>query len=415
MNVATEPEVLLHGARIVVCVGTGGVGKTTVAASIALEAARRGARALVLTIDPARRLADALGVAELDDEPRELPEAMKVKAGIAEGGRLFAMMLDMKRTFDGLVTRFADSPETRSRILANPIYQHVSDALAGSAEYAAMEKVFEMMENEHFDLIVLDTPPSQHALDFLDAPQRLLEFLDSRLVKLLVHPAFSAGRFGFRLFQGTTHRVLKLLERISGITFLEDVSEFLLAFEGMSEGFRQRARRVQSMLLGSDARFILVAAPSPEAARDAGDFLEHLERSQVPLAGVVVNRVRLWPNGEPARSGLEQYTRDDAFDADFERLARALERGENAGDGEAAARAAIEVVREYDSLVRLDRQSTTALRKHSRRSGLFFRCIPEFPRDVHDLAGLSQIAVHLFAADEPESNTSDTVNDVERR
>ena len=403
MSTATSPGALLRDVRIIACVGTGGVGKTTVAAAIALESARRGARALVLTIDPARRLADALGIGELGNEPRELPEEYRDELGIANDGRLFAMMLDMKRTFDGLVTRFADSPETRQRILANPIYQHVSDALAGTGEYAAMEKVFEMVESGHFDLIVLDTPPSQHALDFLDAPQRLLDFLDSRLVKLLVHPAFSAGRFGFRLFQGTTHRMLKLLERVSGIAFLEDVSEFLLAFEGMSEGFRQRARRVQSVLLGRDTGFVLVAGPSPEAARDADDFLEHLERSHVPLAGVVVNRMRLWPGGGPVPEALERNSPDEALERDLALLSSALELGVEAGDADAAARAALEAVAEYASLVRLDRQSTAALRDHAETSGLFLSSIPEFPRDVHDLDGLSRIADHLFGRERAAS------------
>jgi len=238
MSGAEGPGELLDRVRIVVCVGTGGVGKTTVAASIALEAARRGARALVLTIDPAKRLADALGVDELGNQPSELPENMREALDIHGDGRLFAMMLDMKQTFDDLVERFAADGETRERILANPIYQHVSDALAGSGEYAAMEKLFEMSESNEFDLIVLDTPPSQHALDFLEAPQRLLDFLDSRLVKLLVHPAFSAGRFGLRMLHGGTRRLFQLLERVSGIAFLEDISQFLLAFEGMTPFWR---------------------------------------------------------------------------------------------------------------------------------------------------------------------------------
>jgi anion-transporting ArsA/GET3 family ATPase len=187
------PEEIIDGRRVVVCVGSGGVGKTTISASLALGGARRGRRVLVLTIDPAKRLADALGVRSLGNTPRAIPRKVLDRLGVPAEGRLSAMMLDMKRTFDDLVERFAEDTVSRNRILENPIYQHASDALAGSAEYSAMEKVFELSERKDFDLIVLDTPPSQHALEFLEAPQRLLEFLDSRLVHLLLHPAFAAG------------------------------------------------------------------------------------------------------------------------------------------------------------------------------------------------------------------------------
>ena len=185
VRMSITPEEIVDGRRIVVCVGSGGVGKTTIAAALALGGARRGRRVLVLTIDPANRLADALGVGALGNTPRAIPRKRWIAWTCPPEGGLSAMMLDMKRTFDDLVERFAEDEVARSRILENPIYQHASDALAGSAEYSAMEKVFELSEREDFDLIVLDTPPSQHALDFLEAPQRLLEFLDSRLVQLL--------------------------------------------------------------------------------------------------------------------------------------------------------------------------------------------------------------------------------------
>ena len=194
--------------RVVVCVGCGGVGKTTVAAAIALEAARAGRRALVITIDPARRLADALGVETLGNQPEPLPRAALDALGVPAEGSLSALMLDMKRTFDDLVARFAESPAARERVLGNPIYRHVSDALAGSVEYSAMEKVYELSRSDDYDTLVVDTPPAQHALDFLDAPERLLEFLDSRLVHLLIHPAMAAGRLGFRWFEWGTRRAL---------------------------------------------------------------------------------------------------------------------------------------------------------------------------------------------------------------
>jgi anion-transporting ArsA/GET3 family ATPase len=399
---------MVGNARIVVCVGTGGVGKTTLAASIALQAARRGMRALVLTIDPARRLADALGVGTLGNEPRELPAEIQRRLRLPEPARLSAMMLDMKRTFDDLVERLAESAATRDRILANPIYRQLSDALAGSGEYAAMEKVYEMLESGDYDLVVLDTPPSQHALDFLDAPRRLLEFIDSRMVKLLVHPAFSAGRFGFRLFQGATQRVLRTIERISGIGFLEDVSEFLLAFESMSTGFRERATRVQSMLLGPDARYVLVAAPSPEAARNAEQFLARLVATKVPVAGIAINRTRLWPGrGEvPAALEADDAASSEALESDLAVLGDALDAASDRADGRSAARAALNTARQYAGLVQLDRDSTMGLRAQARRLGLAVRDVPELPADVHDLDALSAIADRLFDGQAPRTPAS---------
>jgi anion-transporting ArsA/GET3 family ATPase len=388
---ARDPLAIVRDRRIVVCVGTGGVGKTTLSAAIALAGARLGRRVAVLTIDPARRLADALGVAALGNEPTDLPRDRLDALGVPPEGRLAALMLDMKRTFDQLVTRFADSEEARRRILENRIYQHVSDALAGSAEYSAMEKVFELSERDDFDLIVVDTPPSQHALDFLEAPRRLLEFLDSRLVQMLLHPAFAAGRFGFRLFQRGTERVLRVIERVSGVSFLEDISEFLLAFEGMSEGFRERAREVQARLVGPDSAFVLAASPAAQSTRHALGMLDRLEAARVPLAGVIVNRAHLWlaagstPDRVPT-AGLDREA-ETALAAAFAEL------GTSAED---AARAALACADGYAAWVRSDAESTARLETRVGRLGGFIRRVPELAGDVHDLDGLAQIADRLF-------------------
>jgi anion-transporting ArsA/GET3 family ATPase len=382
--------------HIIVCVGAGGVGKTTVAAALGLEAARRGRKAVVITIDPARRLADALGLDELDNEPRALSAPALAALGVAGGGSLSAMMLDMKRTFDDLVARFAPDAETRERILGNPIYQHVSDALAGSAEYSAMEKVYELAERESFDLVVVDTPPSQHALDFLEAPQRLLEFLDSRVVQLLVHPAFAAGRLGLRVFQRGAHRVLQLIERVSGVGFLEDLSDFLLAFEGMSEGFRERARKVRARLLGPESAFVLVAGPGTRSVDDARLFLDRLDTTGAPVAGLILNRVRLWPEGgEPPARIPSAGEPDDAVRA----LAEALAASEGPDfPAQRAAQAAFAALHRYASAVRRDAEVTDGLIARARRAGRFATRVPELPRDVHDLEGLARVAAHLFPA-----------------
>jgi anion-transporting ArsA/GET3 family ATPase len=386
MKAAEFTDMLLMRGRIAVCVGCGGVGKTTVAAALALEAARRGRRALVLTIDPARRLADALGVEELGNQPQRLARDALRELGVREPGELSAMMLDMKRTFDDLVERFAESSEARERILNNPIYQHASEALAGSVEYSAMEKVYEMWQREDYDLIVVDTPPAQHALDFLEAPQRLIEFLESRIVQVLIHPAFAAGRFGFRLFQQATRRVLHVLERVSGIAFLEDISEFLLAFEGMSAGFRQRAMRVRSLLLGPEAAFVLVTGPGGESVRQALQFRERLATYGAPLAGVLVNRVHLWPGGVPP-AALEEDP------ADLAALAGALADSCDAEiPADRAARAALDAAKGYAALARRDARATRMLRELVEADESYWGRIPEFPDDVHDLAGLAQIA-----------------------
>jgi anion-transporting ArsA/GET3 family ATPase len=388
-------DAMLADREIIVCVGCGGAGKTTVAAALALEAARRGRKALVLTIDPARRLADALGVESLGNRPQAIPRETLDALDVPRPGNLSAVMLDMKRTFDDLVERFAESAEVRNRIFENSIYQHVSNALAGSVEYSAMEKVFELHESGAFDLIVVDTPPAQHALDFLEAPQRLLEFLDSRLVKMLIHPAFAAGRFGFRLFHLGTQRVLRVLERITGIRFLEDLSEFLIAFDAMAIGFRDRAHRVQSLLLGPESTFVLVSGPGNVSAGHATDFLDHLEGYGVSLAGVLVNRIRLWPSEGPPPGG------DARRGGDVEALRDALWASEGADyPAPIAAEAAARAATRYADRVQADARSAQPLRERIEAQGRFWRCIPEFERDVHDLSGLGRVADRIAGKDE---------------
>ena len=386
--------------RVVVCVGCGGVGKTTVAAAVALSAAREGRRALVLTIDPARRLADALGVEALGNQPEPMPRDVLSALGVPAGGSLHAMMLDMKRTFDDLVERFAENEQARERVLANPIYRHVSDALAGSVEYSAMEKVYELSQSDAFDTLVVDTPPSQHALDFLDAPERLLEFLDSRLVQLLIHPAMAAGRAGMRWFQWGSRRALQLIERITGLGFLEDVSDFLLAFEHMSEGFRERARLVRSLMLGPEAAFVLVSSAESGSVKQAQRFLERLEAGDVRVAGLVANRVRAWPGGGAPWSGA-------ADDDDVAALTGALAAREGAEfPATRAAHAAVAAAARYAALVRRDAIALASLREQAERRGSFFRVVPELAGDVHDLAGLSHVAAAL-AQESQESDDSE--------
>ena len=384
MSAEATPEAIVRSHRIVVCVGTGGVGKTTVSAAFGLLAARCGLRTLVMTIDPARRLADALGIESLGNEPRRVQLAPHGDSG-KEKLELHAMMLDPKRTFDGLIERFAPSREVREQILENPIYQHASGALSGSGEYAAMEKVLEMSESGDFDVVIVDTPPSQHVLDFLDAPHRLVEFLDSRLVKLLVHPAMAAGRFSVRLFQRPIQVVLQLLERVTGVGFLEDLSSFLLAIDDLSDGFKSRAERIEATLLGPDSAFVLVAGPARESTRNAGRFLDRLLEMGARLRGVVINRARRWPAEEaPAAALLEGRVPE----GEARRLAAAL------GD-RAAAQAAIRAVEQFARVAAREAEQIEPLRRHANHNPCFFRVIGEQRRDVHDLGTLDEISAAL--------------------
>ena len=372
------PKAVLEQHRVVICVGTGGVGKTTVSAAMALAAARAGRRTLVLTIDPARRLADALGIDALGNEPQRV----SLPGPQSESLALHAMMLDPKRTFDGLIARFAPSEEVRRQILENPIYQHVSGALSGSGEYAAMEKVLEMAESDDFDLVVVDTPPAQHVLEFLDSPRRLVEFLDSRLVKLLVQPAVAAGRFGAKLFQRPVQIVLQLIERVTGVGFLEDLSAFLMAIDDMSDGFKQRADRIRETLAGPDTAFILIAGPGQEPSRNARMFLDHLSEARARLRGIVVNRMHLWPGETPPSPELLSST---VPQTDIDALAHAL-------DDPAAARAAVSAASEIANQAHRDFVHTRILREHAEVRRCFFSEIEEASHDIHDLQTLSAIA-----------------------
>ena len=387
--------------RIIVCVGTGGVGKTTMAAALALQAARRGQQALVVTIDPAKRLAGALGLKTLDHQPQTLDTETSAALGVPENGRLSAMMLDIPSTFDGLVERFAEDAEAKERILANPIYHQVSTTLAGSGEYAAMEKVFELLENTNFDLIVLDTPPAQNAVDFLDAPHRLLEFIDSRLVRLLIQPAFAAGRTGFRWFRGPTVRMLDLLERVVGLGFLRDLSEFLIAFEAMAEGFRERAQHVRQTLLGPESAFVLIAGASRQTSRNAEAFLKHIDGQNLPLKGIIINRIRLWDSVSAQRTSDFNWV--EPRPEEIETLEEALQTAHPQLDSGLMTRSAVRVARQYTAWVKLDQQNTAAIRTAATQRGLFLAQVAERPEDVHDAIELGRVTEELFGHPFPDS------------
>jgi anion-transporting ArsA/GET3 family ATPase len=278
--------------RIIVCCGSGGVGKTTTAAALGLRAAESGRRVVVLTIDPARRLAQSLGLTTLDNTPRPVK-------GIddASSGSLDAMMLDMKRTFDEVVEAHA-TPDKAEQILANPFYQAVSSSFAGTQEYMAMEKLGQLRleadrdpDHPRWDLIVVDTPPSRSALDFLDAPKRLGSFLDGRFIRLLAAPAKAGGRAYLKVFSAGVNIATKTLTKVLGGQMLSDVETFVAALDTMFGGFRTRADHTYALLSDSSTTFIVVAAPERDALREASYFVDRLDEEEMPLAGLVVNRM----------------------------------------------------------------------------------------------------------------------------
>ncbi|CAL9524600.1 ArsA family ATPase [Streptomyces sp. enrichment culture] len=271
--------------RIVVCCGSGGVGKTTTAAALGLRAAERGRKVVVLTIDPARRLAQSMGIDSLDNTPR------RVK-GIDDsaGGELHAMMLDMKRTFDEIVEAHAD-PERAAAILGNPFYQSLSAGFAGTQEYMAMEKLGQLRARDEWDLIVVDTPPSRSALDFLDAPKRLGSFLDGRLIRLLTAPAKLGGRAGMKFLNVGMSMMTGTLGKLLGGQLLKDVQTFVSAMDTTFGGFRTRADATYKLLQAPGTAFLVVAAPERDALREAAYFVERLAAEDMPLAGLVLNRV----------------------------------------------------------------------------------------------------------------------------
>ena len=356
--------------RIVVCCGAGGVGKTTTSAALALAAAEAGRNVVVLTIDPARRLAQSLGLTELDNEPRrvEVPGAT---------GELHAMMLDMKRTFDDVVSAHS-TPERAQQILDNPFYQTLSSSFSGTQEYMAMEKLGQLRAGDQWDLIVVDTPPSRSALDFLDAPNRMSRFLDGTMIRLLMAPSRAGFKFasaGFLLFS-------RIVSKILGGQLLRDISAFVAALDTMFGGFRERATATYELLRKPGTAFVVVASPEPDALREASYFVDRLSADDMPLAGLVVNRTH-----PPATAALSAT-----------RAAAAAEEVLEAGGPDAPLAAAA-------LRVHADRMSLAAREQHladrftSAHPEVAVRTVPAAAGDVHDLDGLRTMAAELTGAD----------------
>ncbi|MFK0046808.1 ArsA family ATPase [Streptomyces sp. NPDC090741] len=397
------------GTRIIVCCGAGGVGKTTTAAALGVRAAERGRKVVVLTIDPARRLAQSMGIDSLDNTPRRVKGVKGVDG--ADGGELHAMMLDMKRTFDEIVEGHTDA-ERAEAILANPFYQSLSAGFAGTQEYMAMEKLGQLRARDDWDLIVVDTPPSRSALDFLDAPKRLGSFLDGKFIRVLMAPAKVGGRAGMKFLNVGMSLMTGTLSKLMGASLLKDVQTFVAAMDTMFGGFRTRADATFRLLQAPGTAFLVVAAPEPDALREAAYFVERLAAEKMPLAGLVLNRVH--------GSGADQLSAERALAA-----AENLEEGgivdqesgnaglrdsaaeaETADAGAAGADAAGADVDEITAgLLRLHAERMQVIAREQRTRDRFTSLHPEvavaevaaLPGDVHDLAGLRAIGERLAA------------------
>jgi anion-transporting ArsA/GET3 family ATPase len=369
-------EEVVRTAQIVICCGSGGVGKTSTAAAVAVRAAELGRRTCVLTIDPARRLAQALGLDLLSNTPK--PVTGKGLGGTGPGS-LDAMMLDMRRTFDEVIERYARDAEQAERILANRFYQRLSSTLAGTQEYMAMEKLYELHESHRYDLLVVDTPPTRSALDFLDAPDNLNELLDARAFRLLIAPAQRIGRGYLRGLNLATNAMTRMVRRLTGSDLLAEVGEFFAAFEGMYDGFRDRAQRVYDLMKHPGTAFVVVATPDEAALREAAFFADRLASDRMPLGALVVNRVHQAGFVPAVPAGARARLAAGTADADARLLADLLEQHQAL-----EALAAAEQRRIGELLARMP--SLAAVQ------------VPLLAEEVHSLAGLRRLGAHLFPA-----------------
>jgi anion-transporting ArsA/GET3 family ATPase len=372
----------IAGKRVVIVAGSGGVGKTTTSAAIALGLAAEGRKVAVVTIDPAKRLASALGLEQLGNEPHRVDPALFAKAGVEVQGELWAMMLDAKRTFDELIERLAPDEKTRTEILENRIYQELSGAVAGTQEFTAIAKLYELDRDGDYDVVILDTPPSRNALDFLDAPDRLTSFFEGRALKLFLAPTGIAAKVVGR----STGVVFSVLKRVTGVDLIQDLSVFFRALGGIIDGFKERASGVKALLGDPATTFLIVTSPQREPVDEAIYFHGKLADARMPFGGLVVNRVT-------------PCAQDD--EVDVPGLTASL-------TDELGASLAGKVARTYaeaQALAQRDLRAIERLRTTLRVEDPVL--VPQLEGDVHDIEGLLGVQRHLFATDEERGRLMD--------
>jgi len=386
-----NPREWIASRNVVVCSGPGGVGKTTISATIALAEARRGRRVLVLTIDPARRLANALGLERFESEIQNVP-AERFKSGGGEfKGTLDAMMLDVKAEWDAVMSRYAPNKEQVGRILQNRMYNYLSDNLVGAQEFMAMERLYHLHHDGKYDLIVLDTPPTKHALDFLEAPRKMFQFLeDGTFVRVFLE----TGKGGMRFLKVGTTAVFKVLEKIIGSSVISDITEFVSNLEGYYEGFRDRSRAVYDLLQSDKALFLLITAPTPLALSETRYFHQKLAESKIPFGGFIFNRVH-----EPAN--LAEKDRPAAIELFENREQRARLLGRIEGDAGLGPKWASLAASLSDNFLNLETLAEVEAKKIHTLGELlekdqFVVRIPFLDQDIHDPAGLEILDRHIF-------------------
>lgn len=385
-------ESLLRGKQIVICCGSGGVGKTTVSAALGVQAALLGKKVLTLTVDPAKRLADSLGLSELGNQEARVPEERFLRHGKNPTGSLHAMMLDTKRTFDELIERYAPNKDVARNIMHNQFYQHLSSAMTGSHEYLAMEKLYQIHLEGRYDLIVLDTPPTKHALDFLEAPNRVRAFFDRSISQWFLKPYLTMGRMSLNLFNRTAGTVLRLVERFTGAEFLHDVSEFVTGLADSFDIFRSRAEEVMHVLRGEHTTFLLVTATDRSALEEAAYFYDRIQEASLPFGGIIANRFHTFPVPEAAgrlsAEGSPPHGRAP-LDTDISYLSK--ERG-------LPPSVARRLVENFDRYRRLARRDQNVLQEFARKSprAVPILTVPAFDEDVFDIDGLLKMNAHLF-------------------
>lgn len=368
-------DILLAEKNLILVCGSGGVGKTTTAAALSLRAAQLNKKVIVLTIDPAKRLATSLGLQSLTSEPKRInPQLMEPQKNGREP-ELWAMMLDTKRTFDQLVTRYAPSKEVEKKILSNKIYKHLSNMMAGSQEYMAMEKLYEFHSEGKWDLIVIDTPPTTHAIDFLNAPQKMIDAIGHSMIHLLLKPAMMMGKGGLKLLEKGSEMILRIFDRITGFAFLQDISEMLISFKGLLHGFEGRALEVRKILTDAKTAFVLVSACEEKSVEEASFFIKKLSELELPLAGILLNRVH--PYYEKSAGRIEEET---------------IEMGQMMGDETVIKM--MECFNRFQKMAKRDLSYKKRL-SHELKTDQFISTIPLFESDIHDLSGLYRLGNYL--------------------
>lgn len=380
MSQGFDIDALIDSNEVIVCGGSGGVGKTTTSATIAIRAAMRGKNVLVCTIDPARRLANSLGIGEMSGVEKQVDAERFTAAGAEMKGSLTALMLDMKRAFDEMVERYAPNAQVKEKIFSNNLYKNVSTALAGSQEYIAMQKVADLHASRRFDLIVLDTPPTRHALDFLEAPGKITEFFSAKIIDFFFKPGARAGNIGYRLFQRGGSAFLGILEKLTGAQLLADMADFFQNFDSLLIEFKRQGEGLQRLLGSDKVVFVIVTGPDPLAVTESTHLFDQLRARRLRFGGFIVNRVR-------RAYGVETGKREAAL-AKLEAAAPPP----GLPGGAATYRALVDNFGNFLTVAAGDRACVERLSRHAEGK---VKPVPFFDKDVYDVPDLLNINRHL--------------------